>query len=153
MREFDKYGNFSGSTRVGIIWSICKLAIFCHIVCVFLETNITEKKKEHAEEKSESCDGKYGKLWYSCYSHIRGSISFISLRIYVLVRFATFSAFFCILWLHIIYIYIYILLYILIAYNFNLYTTYVIFIIPDLSSLYFVTANAGHFHYRITWSI
>lgn len=113
-----------------------------YIVCVFLETNITEKKNERAEEKSESCDGKYGKLWYSCYSDIRGSISFISLRIYVLVRFATFSAFFCILWLHIIYIYMYILLYILIAYNFNLYT-YMIFIILDLSSLYFSYCKHG----------
>lgn len=111
-------------------------------VCV--SGNEYNRKEEWTcwRKKSESCDGKYGKLWYSCYSDIRGSISFISLRIYVLVRFATFSAFFCILWLHIIYIYMYILLYILIAYNFNLYT-YMIFIILDLSSLYFSYCKHG----------
>lgn len=113
-----------------------------YIVCVFLETNITEKKNERAEEKNLNHVMVNMVKYDSCYSDIRGSISFISLRIYVLVRFATFSAFFCISWLYIIYIYMYILLYILIAYNFNLYT-YMIFIILDLSSLYFSYCKHG----------
>lgn len=142
-----------------ISWLYFAISCACVRVCVCISGNEYNREEERNMLKKNlnlPCDGKYGKLWYSYYSDIRGSISFISLRIYVLTRFAAFFAFFAfygyISFTYICYIYVYIVLYISLAYNFNLYT-YMIFIIPDLSSFYFVIVNTGHIYYRITWSI